>query len=587
MMTTYEEYDYTTKLSLSVWKKIFTIIISHKKYMILLILVMISAALVDAVIPLMSRYAVDNFIVPRSTKNLTKFIFIYIGIIVFQSFIVWLLIVIAGKIETGICYDIRKNGFRKLQDLSFSYYDKTPVGWIMARMTSDTHKLGEIISWGIVEVVWGGTIMIAIALFMFYIHWKLALVSLSVVPVLFVVSMWFQQKILKSYRLIRKTNSKITGAYNEGILGAKTTKTLVREMENLKEFTGIARDMRYSSVRAAVFSALYLPIVLTLGSIGTALALWVGGNGVFMGVVTYGTLVAFLSYTIQFFEPIRELARIFAELMGAQASAERILSMIETDIEIKDTEKVIRTFGTTFHPIYKNWPDVKGNIKFRNVSFRYTKGGMVLDNFNLSVKAGETIALVGETGSGKSTIVNLVCRFYEPVTGKITIDGVDYKKRSLLWLHSHIGYVLQTPHLFSGTILENIKYGNLHATDDEIKNAAKIVFADQFIQSMEKGYDTEVGEGGSLLSTGQKQLLSFARAIIARPALLILDEATSSIDVATEKLIQSAVSKILANRTSFIIAHRLSTVKSADRIIVLKNGAIYEEGNHETLMDEK
>jgi len=536
---------------------------------------------------MMSRYAIDNFIVPVTTKNLKPFIIIYMCIIVFQSLNVWLLIIIAGKIETGTCYDIRKAGFRKLQELSFSYFDKTPVGWIMARMTSDTHKLGEIISWGIVEVVWGGTVMIAISIFMLYINWKLALISLSVVPILVVVSIWFQQKILKSYRLVRKTNSKITGAYNEGILGAITTKTLVRERENLKEFQCIARDMRCSSVQAAVFSALYLPIALTLGSIGTAFALWIGGNGVFMGVVTYGTLVAFLSYTIQFFDPIRELARIFAEFMAAQASAERILSMIETDTEIKDTDEVIKTFGTTFDPIKKDWPYVKGNIAFQNVSFHYTNGGKVLDNFSLSVKAGETIALVGETGSGKSTIVNLVCRFYEPVKGVIRIDGVDYKKRSLQWLHSQIGFVLQTPHLFSGTILENIKYGNLHATDEEIRGAAESVFADTFIQSMEKGYDTEVGEGGSLLSTGQKQLLSFARAIIAKPALLILDEATSSIDMETEKMIQSAVAKILTNRTSFIIAHRLSTIKSADRILVLKKGIICEDGNHETLMGKK
>lgn len=586
-MTEFIEDSYKSEFNIGLWKKLFRYLIPHKKTLILLGIVMIIVGAIDAVFPVMSKYAVDSFVKSGNLSGLKGFGLIYGVLVLLQGLNVWLLIALAGKLETWLGYDIRKAGFEKLQQLSFSYYDNKAVGWLMARMTSDIRKIGQIISWGFVDSVWGITMMFFMIILMFIYNYKLALVTLAVLPVLLIVSVYFQKKILAAYRIVRKTNSKITGAFNEGISGARTTKTLVREEDNLTEFSSLTRNMRNSSIRAAILSSLYLPIVLTLASIGTALALYVGGKGVFLQEIEYGTLVLFLSYTTLFFEPVFQLARVFAELQYAQASAERTMSMIETEAEIQDNERVIKEYGDSFNPIRENWPELKGSISFKDVTFYYTEEEKVLKDFNLNVKSGETIAFVGETGSGKSTIVNLLCRFYEPVKGKVLIDGVDYRERSQLWLHENIGYVLQTPHLFSGTIRDNIRYGKLDAGEGDIIKAAKLVNAHQFIRKLEKGYDTEVGEGGGLLSTGQKQLISFARAVISNPKIFVLDEATSSIDTEMEKIIQDAINNILKGRTNFIIAHRLSTIKAADRILVIKDGIISEEGSHQSLIKEK
>ncbi len=586
-MENFKEENYNKRFDFELWKNLFSYIKVYKKELIWLAFVMIGVAGIDALFPMLNKYAVDNFVVPQKIGGLYKFALVYGGLVVIQAINVGLFIALAGKVETGIAYDIRKIGFKRLQELSLSYYDSKAVGWLMARMTSDVRKLGETIAWGLVDLVWGFSMMMAIMGFMFYLNIKLALITLTVVPVLVALSLYFQKKILKAYRVVRKINSKITGSFNEGIMGARTTKTLVREKENLNEFQGLTNKMKSSSIRAAIFSALFLPLVLTLGSVGTALALWSGGSGVIAGTITYGTLVAFLSYTVRFFEPVREMARVFAELQSAQASAERVLSMIETEPEIKDLDEVIKVYGDQFDAKKENWPELKGRINFKNVKFYYNKDEIILNNFNLDIKAGETLALVGETGSGKSTIANLACRFYEPKGGKIEIDGVDYKKRSQLWLQSNIGYVLQSPHLFSGTIRDNIAYAKLDATMLEIKRAAKLVNADDFIQKLPDGYDTVIGESGDSLSTGQKQLLSFARAILADPRIFVLDEATSSIDTEMEQIIQEAIEKMLSGRTNIIIAHRLSTIRSADRIICLRDGKIIEEGSHNQLLAKK
>jgi len=568
MRSAFEEKEYSKRFDLALWKKLLKFCIPYKKKMILLGFFMLALAGVDVLFPLMSKYAIDNYVIPGNTDGIMWYGLIFLGFVAIQALNIFFFIDIAGKIEMYLTYDIRKKGFLHLQELSFNYYDKTPVGWLMARMTSDSQRLGSFISWGLVDMVWGGSLMILIAVMMLILNLKLALITLTVVPVLVVISIYFQKLILKAYRKVRKTNSKITGAFNEGISGAKTTKTLVREAENLKEFQVHTSQMYRSSVRAAIFSSLYLPAVLTLGSIGTGLALWFGGEGVMMQVVTYGTLVAFISYSVQFFEPLREMARVFAP-------------------QIKDNSQVTREFGSIMKMKQENWPDIEGRITFENVTFSYKEGENLLENFQLDIKAGETIALVGETGSGKSTLVNLACRFYEPTGGIIKIDDVDYRERSMLWLHSNLGYVLQTPHLFSGSIKENIAYGRLDASDEEIVSAAKLVDAHDFIVKMEKGYDSEVGEGGAKLSTGEKQLISFARAILADPCIFVLDEATSSVDTETEQLIQKAIYTVLKGRTSFIIAHRLSTIRSADRILVIKNGKITEHGNHKELIKQK
>lgn len=586
-MNVLQEQEYNKKFDLNLWRKIVKYLKPFKKQFILLGIVMVLVGLVEATFPLMTRYAVDNFVTKRSLNGLDGFMTRFVLLVMFQVLNVWTLITLAGKIDIGLCYDIRKKGFKRLQELTLSYFDKTPAGWIMARLMSDVQRLGETLAWGMVDMVWGFAMMLAVLVYMLVLNWKLALIVMTVIPVLALISINFQQKILTAYRKVRRINSRITGSFNEGITGAKTTKILNTEKKHLGEFKLLTGDMYRSSVTAAIYSSIYMPIVISLGSIGTALAIWFGGRDVALQAVTYGTLVAFISYSVQFFEPVREFARVFSELVAAQASAERIVTLLETEPEIKDDKGIEDTFGDLFHAKHENWPPITGNISFRNVSFSYKDGQDVLSDFNLDIKAGETIALVGETGSGKSTVVNLACRFYEPTGGEILIDGVDYRKRSQLWLQSSLGYVLQTPHLFSGSVKDNIKYGKLEVSDEQVEEAARLVNAHDFIIGLENGYDTEVGEGGSRLSTGQKQLISMARAVLADPRIFVLDEATSSVDTETEQMIQQAIQKLLKGRTSFVIAHRLSTIRTADRILVIHKGKLIEEGSHNELLQLK
>ncbi len=584
-MSTYiEEKDYTQKFSLSLWKRILNYAPEYKKELVKLCVWMGVTALIDVLFPLLTRYAIDVFIGEMTTEGMGLFIGLYILLLLVQVVAIYRFLYIGGKIETGACYVIRQKAFKKLQELSFSYYDRMPVGYLMSRMTSDTQRLAETIGWSLLDLIWGCVVLVLGAVTMFLIDWRLTLVVLLVNPPLAVVSWFFQQRILKAHRQVRKTNSRITGAFNEGIMGAKTTKTLVREDMNMEEFKCLTCEMRSCSVRAASLSALYLPIVVSLGSIATAYALWQTGNYAIAGVMSLGTVQLFVNYTVQFFQPVRDIANTFSEMQGAQAAAERVLTLLETDPDIRDSAEIEKIFGDNFHPIKENWPQIRGDIEFQDVDFEYKNGEKVLSHFNLKVKAGETIALVGPTGAGKSTVVNLVCRFYEPTKGSVLIDGVDYRERSQLWLQSNLGYVLQEPHLFSGTIMENIRYSRLDATDDEVIKAAQLVNAEPFIQKLEKGYQTDVGEGGNRLSTGEKQLISFARALLAKPAIFVLDEATSSVDTETEQIIQHAIEKVLAGRTSFIIAHRLSTIRNADRILVIDDGKIREMGTHQELL---
>lgn len=583
-MNVHEEKEFSNNYDFAIWKNLLQYLKPYRKNFIVLAFFMMILAAIDAGMPLLTKFAIDNFIEKNTLDGFPYFIAVYALSVVSISITVYLFIKEAGKIEAGVTYSLRQKGFKKLQELSFSYFDKTAVGWLMARMTSDCTRIGEILAWGLVDFMWGISMMIMIATIMFTVNVKLALITFTVVPFLAIVSIFFQRKILRVSRNVRKINSKITGAFNEGITGAKTTKTLVRENENLSEFKDLTTTMKKKSIRSAIISSLYMPLVLCMGSVGMALAIGFGGNGVVVGAITYGTLVLFMNYAVQFYEPIREMARIFAELQVAQASAERLLSMIDTRPDIVDTDQVIAKYGDAVEKKEENWETIHGDIEFKNVKFYYNEDEVILDDFNLKINGGETIALVGETGSGKSTIVNLACRFYEPVEGDILIDGIDYRQRSQLWLHSNIGYVLQTPHLFSGTIADNIKYGMLEASELDVIRAAKLVNAHDFIIKFEKGYETEVGEGGAKLSTGEKQLISFARAILANPKLFVLDEATSSVDTETEMIVQEAIQKVLTGRTSFIIAHRLSTIRSADRILVIEKGKIIEDGTHDELM---
>lgn len=584
-----QEQDYTKKLDAGLWRRLIGYMKPYHKHLLAIMATMSVSALCDTIFPLLTREAIDTFIGGGATTGKAWFAARYIGTVLLQSACIYTFCRICGKAENGINRHIRKLCFKRLEELSFSYYDQTPVGYIISRMTSDTARLGETVAWGLVDLFWSGAYILITAVAMFLLNVRMALLVLSVMPVIAAVAVWFQKRILASYREVRKTNSQITGAFNEGIMGAKTSKTLVREDANCAEFAVLTGRMRTSSIRAAVFSALFHPIVISLGSVATALVLHRGGTEVFIvdSLVTVGTLAAFVQYSTGIFEPISNIARIFADLQASQAAAERVLSLLETEPEIVDRPEVIEQFGDSFNPKRENWPDIRGDVEFDHVSFHYSTGEEVLEDFNLKVKAGQTVALVGETGSGKSTIVNLLGRFYEPTKGVIRIDGEDYRNRSILWLQAHLGYVLQQPHLFSGTIRENVRFGRLDATDSEIEAACRAVDAEDFILNLEKGYDTEVGEGGNRLSTGQKQLISFARALIAKPSIFVLDEATSSVDTQTEQKLQAAIAVALTGRTSFIIAHRLSTIRSADLILVIKNGRIIERGTHSELLGQK
>lgn len=582
-----EEQEYTKRFDAGLWKRLLYYSRPFYKYLAGVALCMMFSALMDTLFPLMNRYAIDTFVQQGSLDGIGGFATAYVLFVLFQVGCIFSFIHFANKTEIGLCHRIRRMAFARLQEQPFSYYDHTPVGYLIARMTNDTQRLGDTVGWTLVDLLWGSCYIIFTAITMFSLDWRLTLAVLAVVPPIAVISLYFQKKILASYRMVRKTNSKITGAFNEGIMGAKTTKTLVREDANYGEFQQLTGTMKQSSIRAAVLSALFMPIVVTLGSFATAYVLWKGGYDVFSGTMTVGTLGVFISYSMSIFEPIRDIARIFADLQSSQAAAERVITMMETEPDIQDRPEVMEKYGTAFDPKRENWEPIVGDIEFKNVSFQYKKGEKVLKNFSLKVRHGQTIALVGETGSGKSTIVNLICRFYEPTEGSILIDGRDYRERSQLWLHSNLGYVLQTPHLFTGTIADNIRYGNLDATDEQVRQAARMVGAEEFIMNLEKGYDTDVGEGGNRLSTGQKQLLSFARALVGSPRIFVLDEATSSVDTETEQAIQRAISSALEGRTSFIIAHRLSTIRTADRILVIQNGEVIEEGTHRELIAQR
>lgn len=556
--------------------------------MILIVVLMLFNAAIDVSFPLFQAYAVDSFIVPKTTSGILPFTLLYITFILLQCASVIIFVRHSMAVEMSLGRDLKRAAFVHLQELSFSYYNTTPVGIMMARVMSDTNKIGSLVAWSLVDIFWALAYVVGTFIAMFALNAKLALIVIVIVPFIAVITVYFQRKILQVNRKIRAVNADLTRAYNEGISGARTSKTLVIEDKNAQEFSQTAETMRVTSVRSFMLNAVYIPLILFFSSLAVSFVLAQGGYLVMEDVIKIGVLSAFINYALSIFEPIQQLARTISNFISAQANIERVMELLETEPQLTDTPEVIEKYGTSLAPKKENWEPLKGDIEFQDVSFQYPDGNEeVLSHFSLKIPAGTTVAIVGETGAGKSTLVNLACRFFEPVSGKILIDGRDYRERSMLWLHSNIGYVLQTPHLFSGTVRENIRYGRLDATDEEITLAAKTVSADTVINSMENGYDSDVGEGGDRLSTGEKQLISFARAVIADPRIFVLDEATSSIDTKTEELIQNAIAHLLKNRTSFLIAHRLSTIRKADLILVVKAGKIVEQGTHAELLKRR
>jgi ATP-binding cassette subfamily B protein len=583
-----EEKDYQNqKINPQTWRVILEFALKYKKAYACIIGGGMLAGIIDLAMSFMSMWAIDGFMARGTMDGFPVFVAVILGLQGVACLLTLVIVRSGGFLESNLCADVRREAFHKLQTMSFSYFDKTSVGSLISKLTNDISRIMDMISWMGIDLGWSLMAILASLVAMFAVNLNLALITVASVPVLVIVSIVFQKKILKYQRETRKLNSMITSSFNEGITGAQTTKTLVREELNNEDFNELTGKMRAASIRAAMISAVYLPVANLIISVAVGFIVIQGGHDVFQGLLTVGQMNFFISIGNMMFHPIRNFAGLFAEFQSSQAAAERVVDVLKTTSDIIDTPEVTAKYGDCFTPLTENWEPLKGDVEFRNVSFWYKENEPVLKNFNLKVKAGENIALVGATGGGKSTIVNLVCRFYEPNEGELLIDGVNVKARSQLWLQSSLGYVLQTPHLFSGTIRENIRYGRLGATDLDIENAAKLVGAHEFIMKLEKGYDTEAGEGGNLMSTGQKQLISFARAIIANPRLFVLDEATSSIDTESELKIEAAVDTLLRNRTSFIIAHRLSTVRNANRILVIDDGEIVEQGSHKQLMKSR
>lgn len=574
-MSTYydeNELDDNVPVKTNVLKRLGNTLRPHWKTLLGGVLAIVVVSLLDAYFTILSKRIIDEGIIPQNKAAILHFFTIYGAIVLIQAVGAFLFIFLAGLQGERVRYDLRKQLFNHLQELSLSYFSKTPLGWIMSRVTSDTEKMAELLTWGIIDTTYALVSIIVSSVFMFTINWQLALIVMFSLPVMAYAALKFRVRIYHHYRLSRKANSKMTASLNENITGVRVVKALRREDRNLKDFKVLSSAMYRSSYRAAYLSALFQPTIQMISAISLGLILWRGGIKVELGLITIGGLQAFVSYIMMILWPIQDLARVYADMQNAVASSERVFSLLDTQP------------GITNRPAAREIPSLAGDIAFEGVSFRYEDDEPVIRNLSFHIPYGQSVALVGPTGGGKTTIVNLLCRFYEPTEGVIRIAGVDYMDLSLQTIQSRIGVVLQTPHLFSGSIRENIRYGKLDATDEEIEDAAKLAGAHNFITHFEHGYDQNVGEGGNLLSVGQKQLISIARAILSTPDIFVMDEATSSVDTLTEALIQNGMEKLMTGRTSFIIAHRLSTIKNANRILVIRDGQIAESGNHNELM---
>lgn len=573
--------------------KVFKYIKKYRNWIIIMVTCGVLASAGDILIPFFQRYALNHLEDGVFIANLVPFILFYVLTLLGKIITDFISSFLSGRVELSVLRDLRKLSFDHLQTLSFSYFNQNSVGYIHSRVMSDTARIGELVSWVIMQGVWNFSYLIGVVIVMLSMNVKLTLLILAVIPLITVVFAIFQKKLVNENRHIREVNSKITGNFNEGITGAKTIKTLVIEDKVERDFVRDSKEMKRSSVMAQRYRSILSAMIGFASSIALAIVIWKGGElsligNDAIGYMDVGTLSLFMSYALGIIEPIRWIVDMISDLVREQVNIERLTKLLETKSDVTDTPEVIEKYGDTFSPKKENWEELHGDIEFRDVSFKYPDGDeYILEHFNLKIPQGSNIAIVGETGAGKSTLVNLVCRFYEPTSGQVLIDGRDARERSQLWLHSNIGYVLQTPHLFSGTILENLRYGKPDATIEEINEALRRVSADGVVAKAENGLDTNVGEGGDLLSTGEKQLISFARAIVANPKILILDEATASIDTLTEQNIQKAISEVIRGRTSIMIAHRLSTVRNADMILVVSDGKIVEQGNHTSLMKQK
>ena len=552
-----------------------------KQLLIMMLFGLISSG-TDILLPLFQRYALDHFVVEKTLDTIWVFTAAYFLTYCLAAVVNYISCTLATVIEVQVSREMRQAAFSHLQTLSFSYFNQNSVGYIHARLMSDTSRIGTLVSWTLIDSIWRVSYLVGSVAVMLYMNTKLALMVLTILPLLVVLFSIFQKKLIRVNREIREVNSQITANFNEGITGAKTVKSLGIEDNMEQRFQKETQQMKTKSVRASRLRGLFSGTMNFASSVAIAIVLWKGG---YIAAQEVGLFSVFMSYAQGMMEPLRWLVDIVSDLITTQVNIERFTGVLAVRSDVEDTPEVIEKYGDSLNPKKENWEPLRGDIEFRNVTFQYPDGEeTVLENFSLKIPFGTHLAIVGETGAGKSTLANLVCRFYEPTQGKLLIDGRDARERSQLWLHDSIGYVLQTPHLFSGTIRENLLMGNPNATEEQIWEAIRAVSAQDVIAHLEQGLDTDVGEGGDLLSTGEKQLISFARAVLADPRILILDEATASVDTMTEAKIQEATARITQGRTCIMIAHRLSTVRNADMILVVKDGKIVEQGTHKQLL---
>ncbi len=567
--------------------RLFPFLKKYRAKIAFMILLGFLSSLIDTIYPLFNRYAIDHFVAEKTLDGIGVMVAVYLVILLLQVVINYRSMLDSGKVEMSMNRDLRNAAFSKIQMLSFSYFNQNSVGYIHARIMSDTGKIGEAVSWRMMDCVWNGAYILFAVFVMLAVDRVLAGWMLLLMAAAGVMIWFFQKALVVQNRQIREWNAKISADFNEGVTGARTIKLLGIEKRMDREFEEDTGNMRRTSVRAGRTSAQMISAVTLMSSIALAVVLWQGQILTREGLIRIGTLSVFMSYALGMIEPLQTIISNISAFIAIQVNIERFTRLLNEPAQVQDTPEVIRLYGDSFSPARENWEDIRGDVEFRDVTFRYPDGEEnVLEHFDLKVPAGSNIAIVGETGAGKTTLVNLVCRFYEPTSGQVLIDGKDVRERSLLWLHSHLGYVLQSPHLFSGTVRENLQYGRPDATDEEIREALRIVHAQAAAERL-GGLDGKIGEGGGSLSTGEKQLLSFARAILADPRLLILDEATSSVDTVTERAIQEAIKTVTMGRTSFVIAHRLSTIRDADLILVVEDGRIIEQGTHRELMDKR
>ncbi|KGE18499.1 ABC transporter ATP-binding protein [Paenibacillus wynnii] len=546
-----------------------------KQMLPLVIIMMILGTITKLTVPFLTSLAIDRAIAPKNGNPSLTLLYILTGCVIVLYMVQWIAGVYRIKytnvIGQRVIYDLRGDLFKHIQKLSFNFFDKRPAGSILVRVTNDINSLQDLFTNGVVNLMIDCVQLLGIMIILLLINWKLGLAVMVTVPIMFLISTKLRQKIRIAWQDVRLKNSRINSHLNESIQGIRVTQAYTQEQENMNYFDAMNTDSRKAWNKASAMNQGFGPIIEITGGLGTMILFWLGAYLIQSGELTIGALVAFSTYVSNFWDPINRLGQMYNQLLVAMASSERIFEYLDEEPMVQDK------------PDAKPLPKIKGDIQFNKVIFEYEKGRAALKGIDLDVKAGQSIALVGHTGSGKSTIINLIGRFYDITHGQVTIDGKDIRDVTLQSLREQIGIVLQDTFIFSGTIRDNIRFGRLNASDSEVEDAAKAVDAHEFIMKLPRGYETEVEERGSALSMGQRQLLSFARALLADPRILILDEATASIDTETELKIQDALKILLRGRTSFIVAHRLSTIRHADKIVVLDHGEIKEEGTHREL----